>query len=74
MRGAAMLVDCATCTMKDLACGDCVVTLLLGPVDVQADRGVLGVLADAGLVPPLRLVPNAGDQRELPARRARDAG
>ena len=51
-----MIIDCQSCTMKDLACSDCVVTLLLGPVDIGADHGVLGVLADAGLVPPLRLV------------------
>jgi hypothetical protein len=42
--------------MKDVACSDCVVSLLLGPVDLKADYGVLGVLADAGLVPPLRLI------------------
>ena len=59
-----MLVDCQSCTMRDLACADCVVTLLLGPVDVQTDSGVLGVLADAGLVPPLR----------LSTRQERDAG
>ena len=47
-----MVIDCQDCTMKDLACSDCVVSLLLGPVDLKADHGVLGVLADAGLVPP----------------------
>lgn len=51
-----MIVDCHTCTVRDIACGDCVVTMLLGPVDMETDRGVLAVLADAGLVKPLRLV------------------
>lgn len=59
-----MIVDCQTCTMRDLACGDCVVTMLLGPVDVDADRGVLGVLADAGLVKPLRLVRGEGESAD----------
>lgn len=63
-----MLVDCESCTMKDLACADCVVTMLLGPVDVESDRGVLGVLAQAGLVPPLRLVPGTADDAR-PSRR-----
>jgi len=44
--------------MKDIACSDCVVTMLLGPVDVDiaSNRGVFDVLAGSGLVPPLRLV------------------
>ena len=46
------------------ACGDCVVTFLLGPPDWLGVDGLpgeevaaLAVLADSGLVPPLRLVP-----------------
>ena len=67
-----MLIDCGSCTMAGLACGDCVVTVLLGmpgserPMDppfaaeVPAEHaGALAVLAEAGLVPPLRLVPRA---------------
>ena len=57
-----MLIDCDGCAMRDLACGDCVVTVLLGeppgPVDVdEQERQALDVLADSGLVPRLRLVP-----------------
>ena len=57
-----MLIDCDDCAMRDLACGDCVVTVLLGApaggaeVDEQ-ERRALEVLADSGLVPRLRLVP-----------------
>jgi hypothetical protein len=48
--------------MRDLACDDCVVTVLLGapPGGVEVDEGeqrALGVLADSGLVPRLQLVP-----------------
>jgi hypothetical protein len=57
-----MLIDCDGCAMRDLACGDCVVTVLLGGpagvVDVdEQERQALDVLADSGLVPRLRLVP-----------------
>lgn len=57
-----MLIDCDGCAVRDLACGDCVVTVLLGapPGGVEVDdseRRALEVLADSGLVPRLRLVP-----------------
>lgn len=57
-----MLIDCDGCAMRDLACGDCVVTVLLGsePGALEVDDSearALGVLADSGLVPRLQLVP-----------------
>jgi len=44
--------------MRDIACSDCVVTALLGPVPDSLDshKDVLDVLATAGLVSPLRLI------------------
>lgn len=55
-----MLIDCDTCEVRGLACDDCVVTALLGaPAPVEVDDGeqeALRVLADTGMVPPLRLV------------------
>jgi hypothetical protein len=56
-----MLIDCDTCIARDHACGDCVITVLLGgppaPVELDDDeRAAIGSLAEAGLVPPLRLV------------------
>jgi hypothetical protein len=60
-----MEIDCGRCEMRGTGCRDCVVTALvprkaagfptaapghLGEAEVKA----LGVLADAGLVPPLR--------------------
>lgn len=51
-------VDCSTCNLRGDACGDCVISLLLGPPEVEfedAEQQALTVLADAGLVPPLRL-------------------
>ncbi len=53
-------IDCDTCVVRDLACHDCVVSVLLGPppeltFDAEEQRA-LNVLADSGLVPKLRMV------------------
>jgi hypothetical protein len=65
--------------MRDLACGDCVVTVLLGgppgAVDMDDDeRQALDVLADSGLVPRLRLVPVGPSRSERPPGSGRVAG
>ena len=60
-----MLIDCDTCAGRNIACDDCVINVLLsrpsrshGPVELDdSERGAFASLADAGLVPPLRLVP-----------------
>lgn len=57
-----MLIDCDSCVVRDLACGDCVVSAILGrePGSVEldsAEQQALGALAGGGLLPPLRLVP-----------------
>lgn len=53
-------IDCDTCAVRGLACGDCVVTVLLGPPPEMGfdddERRALEVLAGSGLVPPLRMV------------------
>jgi hypothetical protein len=54
-----MTIDCGRCQMHGIGCGDCAVAVIesrnvtsyLGDAEVRALR----VLADAGLVPPLRL-------------------
>ena len=56
-----MIIDCGTCSVAGLACGDCVVSVLLGPIGgaftLESEHEVaLAVLADSGMVPPLRLV------------------
>ena len=57
-----VVVDCDTCLVRSAAaCGDCVVTVLLGsPPDGVVLDGTevtaLDVLAREGLVPPLRMV------------------
>jgi hypothetical protein len=63
-----MIIDCQTCEVREIHCADCVVTALLGhepvfedlPSDLldldAAEQTALGVLAESGLVSPLRLV------------------
>jgi hypothetical protein len=69
MLGMTTTIDCDTCVVRGLACHDCVVTVLLGPppeLTIDDDeRRALDVLADSGLVPPLRLVqPVSGPEVE----------
>ena len=49
-----MLIDCDRCVMRDLACSDCVVTVLLGPPPEsgfdEEERRALG-LADEQVQP-----------------------
>ena len=53
-------IDCDTCVVRGLACEDCVVTVLLGPLPQAGfdddQQRALEVLAGSGLVPPLRMV------------------
>jgi hypothetical protein len=67
----SVVVDCDSCLVRSpSACGDCVVTVLLGapPAGIEidpAEMAALGVLSDAGLTPPLRLVrPVAGPETQ----------
>lgn len=57
-----MLIDCARCAMRDIACDDCVVGVLVGDVAAaghmpeldEVEHEALGRLAAVGLVPVLR--------------------
>jgi hypothetical protein len=66
-----VIIDCDTCRVRGPACGDCVVTVMLGlpgtrPSLDPAEQRAIGVLAASGLVPPLRLVPATEPDREAP--------
>lgn len=54
-----VVIDCDSCAVRGPACGDCVVSVLLGVPQTLLDdeRAALEVLAEAGLAPRLRLVP-----------------
>ncbi|MEY4348602.1 MAG: hypothetical protein RIS43_1021 [Actinomycetota bacterium] len=64
-----MKIDCDTCAVKDIACGDCVVNLFLSlpaqEMDVNeredltlSETRALDVMARSGLIPRLQLVKN----------------
>lgn len=73
-----MIIDCDACAVRNLECGDCVVTVLLGApaasgavtpdrAEVELDgreQAAIAVLASSGLVPPLRLVTREGGKGE----------
>lgn len=56
-----MIIDCDSCVVRGLACGDCVVSVLLGvPPNVEIDaleQRAIDTLGRAGIVPRLRLEP-----------------
>jgi hypothetical protein len=60
-REPEMIIDCDSCVVRGLACGDCVVSVLLGvPPTVEIDaleRRAIDALGRAGIVPRLRLEP-----------------
>jgi hypothetical protein len=53
-----LVIDCDRCSMRGVGCDDCVVTVLLGgpPTLDETEQHAIDVLAEAGLVPPLRMV------------------
>jgi hypothetical protein len=56
---ATMVINCDRCEARGLACGHCATTAIvgeetdLGPAELRA----LTVLANAGMIPPLRYAP-----------------
>jgi hypothetical protein len=61
-------IDCDTCAVRGRGCGDCVVTVLLGGapdgvVISDDEQSALAILADSGLVPPLRMQPDSERRR-----------
>jgi hypothetical protein len=64
-----MLIDCDECVMQDTsACDDCVVTVLLAGQSLRrieldaTEADAIDNLADAGLVPHLRLLKHASNE------------
>jgi hypothetical protein len=59
-RGDIMIIDCEKCEVRNVGCADCVVSVMLGdPVEQveigDGERRALDVLAEGGMLPPLRL-------------------
>ncbi len=61
-----MVIDCDTCVVRGLACGDCVISVLLGLPTPLGDAAMPAparagsTVPDAGTVPRLQLVRQAG--------------
>jgi hypothetical protein len=64
-----MIIDCDRCEMRNIACDDCVVSVLLaappavetGDIEWGEDEsGAIRALAQVGLVPPLRMRSSRG--------------
>lgn len=71
-----MIIDCDKCAIRGVGCSDCVISVLLdapgGNIELtDPELKAIGALADAGLVPKLRLVPIGGESGEQP-RHERD--
>ena len=60
-----MMIDCDSCAVRELQCGDCVMSVLLEITDISANLEsshdlsgatvtAISALAEGGLVPPLR--------------------
>lgn len=78
-----MIIDCQSCEVREIRCADCVVTALLGhepmvgddAVDLDsAEQVALGVLAESGLVSPLRLIAVRKSVEDDSAHRKSDPG
>jgi hypothetical protein len=74
-----MIIDCDSCEMRNIACDDCVVSVLLaappavedGDIEWGEDEsGAIRALAASGLVPPVRM---RDGRRGTPAVKAPDA-
>ena len=62
-----MIIDCGSCVVAQIACGDCVVSVMLGAPEgfgaaevPESHLAAVEALAAGGLVPPLRLVRGTG--------------
>lgn len=66
-----MIIDCESCVMREIACRDCVVSVLIAAPPSHLDRGseigaeesrVIDLLASRGMIPPLRYAQNQNSQ------------
>jgi hypothetical protein len=56
-----VIIDCYSCQARGAGCADCAATTVLGTADHAdldpAELRALTVLANAGMIPPLRYAP-----------------
>ena len=72
-----MIIDCDNCLVRDIACGDCVVTVLIGSPRsanesissgenrlTEDETRVIDLLASRGMIPPLRFADTEDSQAQ----------
>lgn len=72
-----MIIDCDNCLLREIACGDCVVSVLIGAppsVNIESpseanllseeEARVIDLLASRGMVPPLRFADSEDSQAQ----------
>ena len=65
-----MIIDCDSCTMREIACRDCVVSVLIDTPFERREKAtldddearVIDLLASRGMVPPLRYAGDGNSQ------------
>ena len=76
---ALMIIDCDSCIMRDIACKDCVVSVLISapnnkshePSELGLEEArVIDLLSSRGMIPPLRYAQNEGESDNSQANQA----
>ena len=76
---AFMIIDCDSCIMRDIACKDCVVSVLISAPSNQSDQPselgleearVIDLLSSRGMIPPLRYAQSEGESGNSQANQA----
>ncbi|GAB3571622.1 hypothetical protein GCM10027445_27210 [Amycolatopsis endophytica] len=75
MHDNTVIIDCNRCALRGRACGECVLSAVVDPPPVveldDQELAAVELLADAGLVPPVRLATRGRRPHvRLPERRA----
>jgi hypothetical protein len=76
---AFMIIDCDSCIMRDIACKDCVVSVLISAPSNQShepselgleEARVIDLLSSRGMIPPLRYAQNERESDNSQANQA----
>lgn len=76
---AFMIIDCDSCIMRDIACKDCVVSVLISASSNQShepselgleEARVIDLLSSRGMIPPLRYAQNERESDNSQANQA----
>jgi hypothetical protein len=74
-----MIIDCDSCIMRDIACKDCVVSVLISAPNNEShepselgleEARVIDLLSSRGMIPPLRYAQNEGESDNSQANQA----